>query len=111
MNYPGSTGAGPRHICAVFYSFSISGCAVSSLLPGLFSGRGKGALFFVAVCRLLTVVASLVAEHRLWGLRAPVVAAHELSSHGPQTPEYLWHTGSVALWHVGSSEVNPCLLH
>ena len=38
---------------------------MSSLLLGLFSGCGKGVLFFVAVCRLLVVVASFVAEHRL----------------------------------------------
>ena len=31
----------------------------------LFSGCGKRGLFFIAVCGLLTVVASLVAEHRL----------------------------------------------
>ena len=30
-----------------------------------FSGCGEQGLLFVAVCRLLTVVASLVAEHRL----------------------------------------------
>ena len=32
---------------------------------GLFSSCGKRRLLFVTVCRLLTVVASLVAEHRL----------------------------------------------
>ena len=49
----------------MLYLFFIFGCAVSSLRYGLFSGCGKGELFFVAVCRLLIVVASLVAEHRL----------------------------------------------
>ena len=32
---------------------------------GLFSSCGKQGLLFVAVCRLLIAVASLVAEHRL----------------------------------------------
>ena len=44
-------------------------------------GRGQG-LPFVAVCRLLLAVASLVAEHRLWSKRASVVAARGLQSEG-----------------------------
>ena len=36
----------------------------------------------VAVCGLLIVVASLIAEHGLWGLRVSVFAACELSSCG-----------------------------
>ena len=48
-----------------------------------------------AVCRLLIVVASLVAEHGLYGLRASVVAAPGLSSSGT------WDL--VGPWHVGSS--------
>ena len=42
----------------------------------------------VAVHRLLVVVASPVVEHRLYGVRAPVVVA-------PQ----LWKTGSTAVAH------------
>ena len=41
----------------------------------------------LGVARLLTVVASLVLEHRLQGTQA----------------QQLWHTSSVAPWHVGSS--------
>ena len=43
------------------------GCAWSSLLRRLFSSCGERGLLFVAAQRLLTVVASLVAEHRLSG--------------------------------------------
>ena len=35
-------------------------------------------------------------------VRASVVVAHELSSHGSQAQQ-LWHTGLVVPWHVGSS--------
>ena len=31
----------------------------------IFSGCGNQRLFFIAVCRLLTAVASLIAEHKL----------------------------------------------
>ena len=41
------------------------GCAGSSLLHRLFSSCEEQGLFFVAVRRLLTTVASVVAEHRL----------------------------------------------
>ena len=52
-----------------------------------FSGCGKQGLLFTAVWGLPTVVSSLVAEHRL--------LVHRL--------QQLWHTGSVAPWHVESS--------
>ena len=61
--------------------------------------RGERGLFFVAVCRLLTVVASLVAEHEFLGA-------------GPQQ---FWPTGLIALWHVwdlpgpGIEPVSPAL--
>ena len=41
------------------------GCAGASLLHGLVCIWGKQELIFVAPCRLLIAVASLVAEHRL----------------------------------------------
>ena len=44
---------------------SIYGCVVSSLLRAAFSSCGERGLLFVAVCRLLVVVASLVVEHGL----------------------------------------------
>ena len=61
-----------------FIYLFIFGCAGSSLLLGLFSHRGEWGLLFFAVCRLVFVVASLGAEHRLQGMRASVVAAPRL---------------------------------
>ena len=61
----------------------------------------------VARCRLLSSVASL-AEHRLSGARAPVVAACGLRSCSSQALEHplsgddTWNL--AALWHVGSSQ-------
>ena len=43
---------------------------------------GERGLLFVAVCRLLIAVASLVAEHRLQACGLPVVMACGLSSCG-----------------------------
>ena len=48
----------------LFYSF-IFGCVGSLLLRMAFSSCGEWELLFVAVCGLLTAVASLVAEHGL----------------------------------------------
>ena len=47
------------------YSFLVFGYAGSSLLRGLFSSCGKPELLFIAVHRLLIVMASVVADHRL----------------------------------------------
>ena len=47
------------------YLFLFFGYAGSSLLCRLFSNCGKQELLFIAVHRLLIVMASLVAEHRL----------------------------------------------
>ena len=52
------------------------------MLLGLSLVAESGGYSLVAVCGLLTVVASRVVEHRLWGLRASVVAAPGLSSTG-----------------------------
>ena len=70
-----------------------------------FSSCGEQGLLFIAVRRLLIVVASLIAEH---GLQA----------HGLQQ---LWHTGSVVVAHGLSCSMacgilpeqgsNPCPLH
>ena len=54
-----------------------------------FSSCGEWRLLFVAVHGLLTVVASLVAEHRLYGAQASVAVARGL--------QQLWHTGSVVV--------------
>ena len=63
-----------------------------------FSSCGERGLLFVAVHGLLTVVASLVAEH---GLQARGL-------------QQLWLAGLVAPWHVGSSQTRarthvPCI--
>lgn len=46
--------------------------------PG--GGGGGGRYTLAAGHGLLTAVASLAAEHRLWGLEASAVAAHGLNS-------------------------------
>ena len=48
--------------CIYIFSF---GCAGSSLLCRFFSSCSEPGLLFVIVCGLLTLVASLVAEHSL----------------------------------------------
>ena len=57
---------------------------MASLLRGLFSSCSKKGLLFVVVHGLLTSVASLVAEHRLWGSWPSVAAACRLTSTGPE---------------------------
>ena len=49
-----------------------------------FSSCGERGLFFIALQRLLIVVASLVAEHEFLGAWA----------------QQFWPTGLIALWHV-----------
>ena len=74
----------------IFWKFSLFVCfwlcLVLIAVPRLSIAVASGGYSQVAVCRLL-VVASLVAEHRLY-------------AHGLQL---LWHVGLVALWHVWSS--------
>ena len=64
----------------------------------------SGGHSLVAVHGLLTAVASLVAELRLWGTRTSVVEAHGLSSRGS------WAC-SVACGILPGQDLNPCLLH
>ena len=47
-----------------------------------------GGYYSVAVLGLLTAVASLVAEHRLYGMWASVAAAHGLSTCGSEAQEH-----------------------
>ena len=80
-----------------------------------FSTCGERGLLFVAVHGLI-MVASLVAELRLqvcglqWSWRvSSVVVAHGLRAQA----QWLWRTGLVAQWHVGSSRTRarthvPC---
>ena len=79
-------------------SFCFFGCAGSSCCVPAFSSCGEPGLLFVVVSGLLVVVAFLVAEHRLWGMRA----------------QQLWCMGLAAPWHVGSSSTRdqtlvPCI--
>jgi len=46
----------------------------------VFSSCGEQGLLLFGVLWLLIEVASLVAEHRLWGAWASVVAAHDLTA-------------------------------
>ena len=73
-----------------------------------FSSCSKWGLFLVGVSRLLIVVASLAAEHRLWGAQA--LGCTDLGSYGACTTAQ----GSSCpkahgiLFDRGS---HPCLLH
>ena len=73
----------------------VSGCAGPSLLLGLFSSWVWGA---TPPC---DSVASLLSEHRLWGVWAQQV---QLLGSGAQA-QSLWLTGLVVLQHVGSFQI------
>ena len=79
-------------------------------LGALFSNGGEQGLLFVAACRLLIAVASLVAEHRLQGTWASEVVARVLepglSSCGP------WALFFLGMWDLpglGIKPVSPAL--
>ena len=74
------------------------GCAESSLLHGLFSSRKRWGYSLVAVCGLLTVVAS---RCRAWapGEQASVVAACMFSSWGSQAS-----TDSIVVAHPETAD-------
>ena len=56
------------------------------------------------MCRPLSAVASLVEEHSLQGFSSCSMWAQRLLLTGCRAQaQCLWHTGLVALWHVGSS--------
>ena len=81
----------PAFLYSLSYYFALSQLTVFSgwvfvAALGLSSCIKQG-LLFVAVRGLLIAVTPLVSEHRLEGTRA----------------QYLWHTGLVATWPVGSS--------
>ena len=52
----------------------------------------------VVMGRLLIAVASLVADHGLWGSGASVVVAHELRSCGFQAPEHRLSSCGARVW-------------
>ena len=67
------------------------GCTGSSSLRRLSLAAESGGYSLAAACGLRIAVASLVAEHRLWGARA----------------QQLWCTGLVALQHLLRSGIEP----
>ena len=78
-----------------------------------FSSCGDGGSSLVAVPRLLIPVASLVAEHWLWGPQASVVAAPGLSSCSSQALEHrISNCGTRAqllpgTWDLPASGIEP----
>ena len=63
-------------------------CAGSSLLHGLPLAAASRGYSIVAMCELLTAVASFVVGHRLLGAWASEAAAEGLGSCGSQAPEH-----------------------
>ena len=71
-----------------------------SSVHGIFQARvaaSRGSSL-VAVCMLLTEVASLVEEHGLWGARASVVVAHGFSSRGSRALEHRLNSCGAWAW-------------
>ena len=58
----------------------VLGCSGSLSLQGVFSSCNKRGLLTSHDAQLLIAIASLLAEHRLWGALASVVGTHGLSS-------------------------------
>ena len=73
-------------MCMYVHTHIFFGCAGSLFFARAFSSCSEWGLLFVAACRLLIVVCSLVAENRLWGagfsscsMRVQQLWAHGLS--------------------------------
>ena len=70
----------------------------------------------VVVCRLLVVVASLVAQHRLWGRWASIVVACRLSSYNSQALEHrlsscgAWAQLLCNMWDLPAPGIEPVSL-
>ena len=62
----------------IFKNVFVFGCAGSSLLWSC----GECGLLFTAMCRLLISVASLLAEHSLWGTQASAAVASVIAACG-----------------------------
>ena len=71
--------------------------------------EASGGYSLIVMSRPLTVVASLVAEHRLWSVWASVAIAHGLSHCASQAPSHRLNScgawALVALRHGGSSPI------
>ena len=63
----------------------------------------------VAVCGLLLEVASLVADHGLYGMWTSVVSPHGLSSHGSQALEHRISHVESACGIFSAQGLNPAL--
>ena len=70
----------------------------------------SGGYSLVVVCKLLIAVASLAGEHRLWGVRASVVAAPGLQSAGSTAVEH-GRSCSTGCGIFPDQGLHPCLLH
>ena len=89
-----------------FFNFIYLACAGSSLKLRLFFNCSEQGLLSSCGHGLLTVVASLVAEHKLQGAQTSVVIARGLSSCGSLALQRgLNSCGLVAPQHVGSSGI------
>ena len=83
-----------------FYLF-IFGCAGSWLLHAGFLQLRERGLLFIAMHRLLIVVASLVVEHGVQSAGVSVVVAHGLSSCGT------WAQSLHGIWNLPGPEIEP----
>ena len=85
----------------------------SSLLREAFSSCSEWELLFLAVCGLLLVVASPVAEHRLEGVQTSIVVARGLSSCGSWALKHKLSSGVAqaqlpySMWDLRRSRIEP----
>ena len=100
-------------MAVLFLKFYFCLCWVFTDTQGLSLAVASGG-YSVVVRRLLTALASLVAEHGLQGLQASAVVAHGLScamtggifpDQGSNPCHLPWQTGSQPLDHQGSSRL------
>ena len=108
------------YFLSIFFYFF--GCVGSSLLCTGFSLVATSGGYPLMCCAGFSLRWLLVVEHRLWvrGLQqlwllASRAQAQQLRLAGSRAQaQQLWHTGLVALWHVGSSRTRaqtcvPCI--
>lgn len=95
-----------KHLLFVYLFLALLGL---SCCAGFSVVAVSGGCSLFAVHGLLTTLAFLAAERRLWSIQATVAAARRLRSWGSQAPEHSLSSGGlVAPWRVG---LNSCLLH
>ena len=108
-----------RYLAILFADFSFFLIILLLAMPGLCCCMHfslvvtSRAYSLVAVCMLLTEVASLVEEHGLWGARASVVVAHGFSSRGSRALEHrlnscgAWAWLLQGMWELPRSGIKP----